>query len=152
VFRRLLILLATAALLAAGSNAVSPRGLAWKDPLGSGLRGRVALAGMVPLDLEAVRKLLKDPAVIILDSRPREEFALGRLPRAGSMPWSEVEEGRGTPPPAQDRPILVYCANEFCESSLRLGEWLRSRGHRDVALFVEGYEAWWNAKNPVDQD
>ncbi len=89
--------------------------------------------------------------MIILDSRPREEFALGRLPRASSMPWSEVEEGLGKPP-AQDRPILVYCANEFCESSFRLGEWLRSRGHRDVALFVEGYEAWWNAKDPVDQD
>ena len=89
--------------------------------------------------------------MIVLDSRPREEFAIGRLPGAKSLPWAEVEEGRSTPPP-KDRPILVYCANEFCESSLRLGEWLRSKGHRDVALFIEGYEAWWNAKAPYDQD
>ncbi len=138
-------------LVAAAANAVSPRGIPWRDPLGQGLRAKAALAGLVPVDLEAVRALLKDPAVVVLDSRPRDEFANGRLPGARSLPWAGVEEGRGTPP-QKDRPILVYCANEFCESSLRLGEWLRSKGHRDVALFVEGYEAWWNAKGPVDQD
>lgn len=151
MLRKLLGLLGTGVLLAAAANAVSPRGLAWKDPFGSGLRARAALAGIVPVELEAVRTLLKDPSVVILDSRPRDEFTIGRLPGARSTPWSVVEEGQGTLPP-QGRPILVYCANEFCESSLRLGEWLRSKGYRDVALFVGGYEAWWNAKYPVDQD
>jgi hypothetical protein len=74
VTRRLLVLLTAGVLLAAAANAISPRGLAWKDPLGSGLRARAALAGIVPVDPEAVRTLLKDPAVIILDSRPRDEF------------------------------------------------------------------------------
>jgi ArsR family transcriptional regulator len=149
--KKLLALLATAGILGAVANAVSPRGIAWKDPLGSGLKARAALSGLVPVDLEAVRTLLKDPRMVVLDSRPKDEFALGRLPGARSLPWSEVEDGRGAMPPP-GRPILVYCANEFCESSLRLGEWLRARGVRDVALFVDGYEAWWNAKSPVDQD
>ena len=149
--RKTLALLGIAALLAAGANAVSPRGLSWRNPLGDGLRARSAHAGIVPVGLEAVRTILKDPSVIVLDSRPREEFAIGRLPGARSLPWADAEEGRATPP-GPGRPILVYCANEFCESSLRLGEWLRTKGSRDVALFVEGYEAWWNAKERVDQD
>ena len=149
--RRLLALLGAALLLAAAGNAVSPRGIPWKDPFGSGLRARAALAGIVPVDLEAVRDLLKDPSMIVLDSRPRDEFGIGRLPGARSLPWIDAEEGRA-PPPERGRPILVYCANEFCESSLRLGERLRAEGYADVAVFVDGFEAWWNAKGAVDQD
>ena len=151
VHRKLLALLGTAILVAAVTNAVSPRGIPWRDPFGQGLRARAALAGLVPVDLEAVRALLKNPEMIVLDSRPRDEFGFGRLPGARSLPWADVEGGRGTPL-SKEHPILVYCANEFCESSLRLGEWLRSKGYRDVALFIDGYEAWWNAKGPVDQD
>ena len=151
MLRKVLLLVMAAVFLAVAANAVSPRGLAWKDPLGSGLRARAALAGIVPVDLGAARSLTQNPSVIVLDARPAEEYSLGRLPGARSLPWTRVEEGRGSPPP-KGPPILVYCANEFCESSLRLGEWLRARGYRDVALLIDGYEAWWNAKYPVDQD
>jgi ArsR family transcriptional regulator len=144
------MLLRAAAILAAGcvlgavANAVSPRGLSWTRPLGDGLRARAARAGLVPIGLEQVRRL--PPDVLLLDSRPPEEFAVGRLPGAVSVP-----EGKAVSAPP-GRPIVVYCANEFCESSLRLGERLLAAGHRNVALFVEGYEAWWNAGGPVDED
>jgi len=146
---RAAVLLGIALLLAVGANAL-PGGLPWKDPLGSDLRSRAALSGLVPVDLEAVRRLVGKPGVLLLDSRRPEEFRIGRLPGARSLPWDDAEAGRAAPPAAG--PVLVYCANEFCDSSLRLGIWLRSKGFRDVALFVEGYEAWWNAKGPVDED
>jgi rhodanese-related sulfurtransferase len=148
--RRVGILLGVAFLLGSVANSVSPRGLSWSHPLGTGLRSRAAEAGLIPVDLPAVREILKHPGLIILDSRPPEEFRIGHLPGARSLPWAEAERG-GAPPPERV-PVLVYCANEFCESSLHLGLWLRSRGLRDVALFVEGYEGWWNDHNPIEPD
>lgn len=149
--RRILILLALAGILAASANAVSPRGLSWSRPLGRGNAAQVADAGLVPVDLKSLSSLLQDRSILVLDSRTREEFAVGRLPGAKNVPWKEIEDGAVLPiPPA--RRYLVYCANEFCESSLRLGELLRKQGHRDVAVFVDGFEAWWNAGGAVDQD
>jgi rhodanese-related sulfurtransferase len=126
-------------------NAVSPRGISWTRPLGEALKARAVEAGLVPVDLAAVRERLRDGRVRFVDSRPADEFEVGALPGAVSVPWKEIEAGR-TPPsiPSVEQPLVVYCANEFCESSLELGRWLRKRGHRDVALFVAGYEAWWN--------
>jgi rhodanese-related sulfurtransferase len=144
--RHLLELLGLSLALAVLVNAVSPRGISWTRPLGDALRAKAIEAGLVPVDLAAVRERLRDGRVLFVDTRPPEEFEVGALPGAVPVPWKEVEAGRvpaGLPGPV--RPLLLYCANEFCESSLELGRWLKKRGHRDVALFVEGYEAWWAA-------
>jgi len=136
-FGRLLLLLGTAVVLASAANALSPRGISWTDPLGPGLRGRAAQVGLEAVPLEAV---------LLLDARPRDEFEVGHLPGATSFPWHDLEEGRPPPTlPPRGRPIVIYCGNEFCEASLRLGEWLRARGYRKIGVFIEGYEAWWNA-------
>jgi ArsR family transcriptional regulator len=143
--RHLLELAGLSILLGAAVNAVSPRGISWSRPLGEALRARAVEAGLVPVDLASVRERLRDGRALFVDARPPEEFEVGALPGAVPVPWREVEAGRvpgGLPGP--DRPLVLYCANEFCESSLELGRWLKKRGHRDVALFVEGYEAWWS--------
>ena len=151
--RRLTALLGAALVLAVAGNAVSPRGLSWTEPLGKGLRAQAAEAGLVPVDLAAVRERLKDTAFLFVDARPREEFETGHLPGAVALSWREIEEGMVPARlPPRDRALVVYCANEFCESSLRLGAWLRGRGYADVALFVDGYEAWWNAGGSRGQD
>lgn len=144
MLRRVAILLAAAAAFATAANALHPRGLSWTRPLGPELRARAVAAGLEPVDLDALRRLLKEGKTVFLDARPRDKFEIGELPGARSVPWKEVEEGRHPPLPAPDRPIVVYCDNVWCESSLKLGSWLRARGYRDVALFVDGYEVWWN--------
>ena len=90
-----------------------------------------------------MKKLLG--SVRLLDARSPEDFAIGRLP--GAVRWNP--DG---PLPPRDRPIVVYCANEFCEAALELGTHLRKSGIPDVAVFVDGYEAWWNEGGAVDQD
>ena len=144
MIRRVALLLGAAAAVATASNALRPRGLSWTKPLGPELRAQAVEAGLVPVDLDALRRLLKDK-VHFIDSRPRDEFEIGALPGAVSVPWKEIEEGRLPPLPPPEQPIVVYCANVWCESSLLLGRWLKKRGYRDVALFVDGYEVWWNA-------
>ena len=141
--KRLLLLLAVAVVLGATANALSPRGLSWSRPLGRGVAAQVADAGLVPVDLPAVKKLVG--TVRLLDARTREDFAIGRLP--GAAWWNP--DG---PLPPRDKPIVVYCANEFCEYALEAGVKLKAAGYPDVAVFVDGYEAWWNAGGAVDQD
>ena len=145
IARRILILLAIAGLLAVTANAVSPRGLSWKEPLGRGLVAQVAAAGLVPIELKSLKELVEKRVVLFIDARPRDEYSTGHLP--GAL-WVTPEG----PLPPRDRPIVVYCANEFCESSLRLGERLRREGYRNVGVLIEGYDAWWNAGGAVEQE
>ena len=147
--RRILILLAIAGLLAVTANAVSPRGLSWKEPLGHGLLVDVMNAGLTPVDLKDIASLLADPSILFVDARRPEEFAIGHLPRAVNLPPDRVN---GTREWNKERPIVVYCANEFCEASLGVAAELKRNGHRRVAVFIPGYEAWWNAGGAVEQE
>ena len=140
--KRLLILLAGSCLLGAGANAVSPRGLSWTRPLGRGIGPDVAAAGFTPVDLHSMLDLVRNGAVLPFDARTEEEYRIGRLPGAR----------RTVTFPSDGRPIVVYCSNEFCDRALQVAQDLRKRGFSRVAVFVDGYEAWWNAGGPVDQD
>ena len=149
--RGILILLVIAVALGAAANAVSPRGLSWSRPLGRGVAAQVAHAGLVPVDLNTIRGIVGDRSYRLIDARPPEEFAIGRLPGALNIPWNPDAPDPAKPDDPEKR-IVIYCSNEFCEQSLRLGERLRRIGYRHVAVFVDGYEAWWNAGGPVEQD
>ena len=140
-----LLLLAVAGILGAAANAVSPRGISWMQPLGSGLASDVAAAGLFPVAMKDLPGLLQDRSILYLDARSREDYATGHLPRAV---WSNPEG----PLPPRDRPIIVYCSNEFCHSSLQLGVRLKKEGFRNVGVLVDGYDAWWNAGGSVEQD
>lgn len=141
---RALAIVAVGALLGASVNAISPRGISWTRPLGDGLRAEAAAAGLLPIGLDEARALRGE--ALFLDARPLDEFSIGRIPGAVRLD----PDADALPP--RDRPIVVYCANEFCSTALRLGKRLQAAGFKDVAIFVEGYEAWWNAKEAVDED
>lgn len=143
------VLLCIAAVLGSLANAVSPRGLSWTHPLGTGLVARLVEAGIKPVRIDRLPDLLSKARLI--DARPREEYRLGHLAGAIPTPWKEVDEGR-IPLPPSGGPTVIYCSNEFCEDALRLARLLVQRGDADVGVLVEGYEAWWNRKLPVEQD
>jgi rhodanese-related sulfurtransferase len=141
---RALAIVAVGCLLGAAANAVSPRGISWSRPLGEGLRAKAAAAGLLPIGLEDARRL--QGKALFLDARSVELFSIARIPGAVRLD----PDSSALPP--KGRPIVVYCGNEFCETSLRLGKRLQAAGFRDVALFVDGFEAWWNAGGAYDQD
>ena len=142
--KQILLLIAVGAVLGAAGNAVSPRGLSWSRPLGRGVGPDVVRAGLVPIDLASAKELVTHKQVTFVDARTPEDYAIGRLPRA--IRWTP-----GMKLPQEGR-VVVYCANEFCDSALKVGEELKNAGRRDVAVFVDGYEAWWNAGEAVEQD
>jgi rhodanese-related sulfurtransferase len=147
---RILLLLVVAGAVGTAANALSPRGLSWTRPLGRGIAAQVADAGLVPVDLKTAQELVRTKSTWIIDARPADDYRIGRLPGADTMPWKEDAGISSTP--IRQRPILVYCSNEFCEDALKLGMRLRHAGYQDIAVFVDGYEAWWNARGPVEQD
>jgi len=148
---RLAVLLAVALALGSAGNALSPRGLAWTRPLGKDQRARIVEAGLIPVPQKALEQDRPSILFRLVDARPREEYRIGRLKGAYSCPWRELREGTATPPP-QGGPIVVYCSNEFCDDALDLGRWLLGHGYKDVGVLIDGYDAWWNARGPVEQD
>lgn len=150
---RVVTLLALGGGLGAIANAVSPVGLSWKEPLGKGLEAQVAAAGLAPVALDALRSLLDKGQALLVDARPEDEYRTGHLQGAISLPWGEVEARKrridGLP---RGRPLVVYCANRFCESSLRLGMEFQKAGYSDIGVLVDGYDAWWDRGGTVEQN
>jgi rhodanese-related sulfurtransferase len=141
----ILLLIAVAGVLGATANSLSPRGISWTRPLGRGIGPQVVNAGLVPIDLRSAKELNQNRSVTFVDARTPEDFSVGRLPRA-------IRWGTGKRPPDPERRVVVYCDNEFCDKALALGQELKKAGYKDVAVFVDGYEAWWNAGEGIEQD
>jgi rhodanese-related sulfurtransferase len=150
---RIGVLIAVAVGLGSLANAVSPRGLSWTHPLGQDLRARVAAAGFTPIGTGEMELVFAGKSATIVDARPAEEFAIGRIPGALNLPWRGVDNGKSGTLPPRGKPVVVYCANEFCHDSLRLAQWLDGQGFQSIAVYVDGYDAWWNGgKGAVDKD
>jgi len=75
----------------------------------------------------------------------------GHIPEAISMPVHSAPELFVdlqivlTP----EQPVLVYCSGSVCDESLRLGQFLREQGVKEIALFEGGMEVWQSAKLEV---
>jgi rhodanese-related sulfurtransferase len=144
MIRRVLLLLGVATLLAVAANAVSPRGLSWKEPLGRGLRAELLSDGFPVVELKDVKALLDDLSVVFVDARSNEEYKTGHLRGA-------IQLARAMALAPADRPVVVYCGNEFCGAAHDQARFLRKL-YRNVAVFVDGYDAWWNAGGAVEQE
>lgn len=61
------------------------------------------------------RELARDPRVLVLDARSREAFAEGHIEGAVNLPFTDftAEALAATIGANPDRPILIYCNNNF---------------------------------------
>jgi rhodanese-related sulfurtransferase len=90
---------------------------------------------------------LRDGLVTVLDVRPEDEFALGHLPGALSIPLSELKHRLGELP--ADREVIAYCRGPYCVLSFEAVATLRARGYR-VRRLEDGYPEWKAAGLPVE--
>jgi len=88
---------------------------------------------------EELRDRLQKGEVILLDVRPRVEYAAGHLPGATSMPLEELEERLGELP--DDLPVVAYCRGPYCVFADDALAFLAERG-RQVARLEEGVIEW----------
>jgi len=90
---------------------------------------------------------LKAGIVTLLDVRPEDEYALGHLPSAISIPLDELEKRLADLDPKQE--IVAYCRGPYCVLSYEAVAVLRACGFK-VRRLEDGLPEWRAAGLPVD--
>ena len=83
----------------------------------------------------------------MLDVRPADEFALGHVPGAISMPLAEIDARLSELKP--DQTIVAYCRGAYCVLSYEAVAGRRARGFTARRL-EDGMPEWMAAGLPVE--
>jgi rhodanese-related sulfurtransferase len=103
-------------------------------------------------DAEAVEmaellKRIRAKEVLVLDTRPANEFAAGHIPGAISVPVKDLQRRLRELP--KNREYVAYCRGPYCVYADRAVEILCSHGRRGRRL-REGFPEWRAAGFPVE--
>lgn len=77
-------------------------------------------------DLNAVRALIANPRVTLLDTRPSEEYVAGHFPRAINAPLEALKSGKIALP--KSKRYVAYCRGPYCVFADEAVAYLRERG------------------------
>jgi rhodanese-related sulfurtransferase len=81
----------------------------------------------------------KNGEVVVIDVRPGDEYEVGHLPFARSMPLAELKTRLAELP--KDKPVIAYCRGPFCLMSTDAVKLLRGQGFEAMQL-REGVAEW----------
>lgn len=101
--------------------------------------------GIRSLKTDEVASMLAqgDRKGVLVDARPASRFAEGHIPRAISIPWSELEkQGAALLPKDKGTPLVFYCGGVTCVLSPRAAGLAKAAGFTDVAVYPEGEPGW----------
>jgi rhodanese-related sulfurtransferase len=82
--------------------------------------------------------------VLLINTLNAESFEKTQIPGAVNIPLEDedflarVEEQAG----GKDKPVVVYCASQQCNSSDKAAEKLENAGFSAVTDFAGGFKAW----------
>ncbi|OXM84843.1 ArsR family transcriptional regulator [Paenibacillus rigui] len=96
-------------------------------------------ASMEPIPLEELRVRMEKGEVLLLDVRPKDEYVMGHIPGAISIPIEELEEHLASLP--VDKEIVAYCRGPYCFMSAQAVEILKTNGIKASRL-EEGVYEW----------
>ena len=99
-----------------------------------------------PISRRELLKKSRAGAVIVLDVRPPDEFALGHLRGAVNIPLRELKARLAELRPSQE--IVAYCRSHYCVLSYEAVAALRTRGFKARRL-EDGFPEWRAAGLPV---
>lgn len=100
-----------------------------------------------PVPKEELLRRVRGRDVVVLDVRPREEYAAGHIAGALSVPFAELRR-RLAELPARKR-IVAYCRGPYCVLAVDAVRLLRNEGF-DVVRLAEGFPEWSDAGFPVE--
>jgi len=100
-----------------------------------------------PVSRAELAARLKDGLVTVLDVRPEDEYAAGRVPSAVNIPLRSLLERLGEIP--KTREVVAYCRGPYCVLSFEAVALLRERGYTARRL-EDGYPEWSAAGLPVE--
>jgi rhodanese-related sulfurtransferase len=86
----------------------------------------------------------KNGDVTLVNTLDRESFEKTRIPAAVNIPLNDNEFAARVEKEAggKDKPVVVYCASQQCDSSEKAGKKLEEAGFTAVTDFVGGFAAW----------
>jgi rhodanese-related sulfurtransferase len=109
--------------------------------------------GVRLITLEEAEDLWRSGETVFLDSRAADLYGSGHVPRARSLPATEI--GASVPPFVRELPkemsLVLYCEGGDCQSSLALAKRLNDEGFRDIRVFSGGWEEWKKAGLPEEK-
>jgi rhodanese-related sulfurtransferase/DNA-binding transcriptional ArsR family regulator len=132
--------------LSASLRTVAERRLAEIDRIVHDYFGDRPEAFAVPMSDLLKRARSKD--VVILDTRPVNEFNAGHIAGAISVPVDELQRRLRQLP--KSKAYVAYCRGPYCVYADRAVEMLRARGRRAQRM-VEGFPEWQAAGFPVEK-
>jgi ArsR family transcriptional regulator len=106
-----------------------------------------ALDDLEPVSRDELVERMSMGSVTLVDVRPEDEFALGHLPGAVSVPLAELERRLAELP--SDHEIVAYCRGPYCVLSFEAVAALRARGF-NVRRLEDGYPEWKAAGLPTE--
>lgn len=95
---------------------------------------------------EELLERMRTGEVVVVDVRPRAEYAAGHLPDAVNVPPDELEARLADLPPGQ--PVVAYCRGPLCAYADTAVRALVARG-RPALRLVDGLPEWAAAGLPV---
>ena len=98
---------------------------------------------------ELWRRIKRKDKLVVLDVRPREEYAAGHLPGAVSIPLDELEERVKELP--KSKQVVAYCRGPLCALAPEAARFLKSRGYK-VKRLAEGAPDWEAAGLPLSRE
>jgi rhodanese-related sulfurtransferase/DNA-binding transcriptional ArsR family regulator len=104
------------------------------------------LDDLEPVTRKQLLRMIREEAVMVLDVRPPDEFALGHVLGAVNIPLRALKERLSEINP--DREIVAYCRGEYCVLSFEAVALLRARGFK-VRRLEEGLPEWRAAGMPI---
>lgn len=99
-----------------------------------------------PISRKELQSRLRKGSVTVLDVRPEDEFALGHVPDALSIPLGVLKKRLSELDPSKE--IVAYCRGPYCVLSFEAVALLRERGF-NVRRLEDGLPEWRAAGLPV---
>ncbi len=96
-----------------------------------------------------LRRRVQKGEAIVLDVRPREEYAAGHLPGARSIPLGELQARLRELP--KTSPVIAYCRSPYCVLAEEAVASLRAAGRQAWRLEL-GYPDWQAEGYPVEHE
>lgn len=104
------------------------------------------------ISTEEMEKVIGSADVVVLDTRPRLEWAISHIPTAlnvapkpgtpMSLYVSDVAEIDRLVVGNKRKPLVLYCNGPFCGKSARLADELAAAGYTDVRRYQLGAPVW----------
>lgn len=155
-----LILIVVSALAAIVTNAVRQENLDlignWPSVSGSDsiIVPPSAQEGDPPfISLDEAAAKFQSSEVLFIDARDQEDYEYGHIRGAINLPYEEMDLfwDEVSPKISRDRPLVLYCSGEECETSLMLAREMVLLGWTDIYVFFGGWREWEKAKLPVER-